>query len=87
MPKTKVEKIEASILIMLRAAKKQAGKGQIPINDPDYAEAYGLHRGFLVGIYGAYSQALRIGLPDGRVVTAQEWFRSLRDRVEAEAGA
>lgn len=85
MPKTRLKEVEDSILTLLRYAKRRSGKAQIPVNDPDYAEAFGLHRGFIIAVYGKYSQTQTVGLPDGSVPTAHEWFRSLRERAEAEA--
>lgn len=83
MPKSKVEKVGDLILSLLREAKKKAGpKRRIPVNDPDYAEAYGAHRGFLLAFYGNYSQEMAVVLPDGTETTAQGWFRTFRDQAD-----
>lgn len=83
MPKTKLEKVEALIVALIKDAKKKVGKaGRIAVSDPDYAEAFGAHRGFLIAFYGAYDQSMLVTLPDGCVTTANDWFRSLRARGE-----
>lgn len=83
LPKHRVEKVESLILGLLQDAKKRVGpKGGIPVCDPDYAEAYGVHRGFLIAMYGEFYQLLPIVLPDGSLTNAQDWFRSLRGRVD-----
>jgi hypothetical protein len=85
MPKTHVDEIEKVIIDLLVNAKHKAGKGQVPVCDPDYADAFGTHRGFLIGRYGKYRQSMDIILPDGTRTTANAWFRDLCDRAEAKA--
>ena len=83
MPKSKVEKVGNLILTLLREAKRNAGpKGRISVNDPDYAEAYGVHRGFLIAYYGNHHQGMAVVLPDGTTTTAQDWFRTFRDQAD-----
>lgn len=85
MPAKKTQEVEALILKLLVAAAKASKVKSIwnvPVSHPDYAEAYGVHRGYLIGIYGSYDQDQRISLPSALVLSANDWWRSLMDRAD-----
>ncbi len=85
LSKTKLEYVEKTILALLKDFYKKPGRPGV--NDPDYAEAFGIHRGFLIANYGRYDSGMEIKLPDGTILKANDWFRSLKEQAEKSAKA
>jgi hypothetical protein len=70
---------------LLGHAKAKADKnGRIPVNDPDYAEAFGLLRGVLLATYGrpGIDTPIRLEAERGEATgTGRDWLNRLKTEV------
>ena len=88
LPKRAVTAAEDLAVALLKDALKEHGQ-RIPVNSPDYAEAFGVLRGLLA--YGGNATAFqpvrtKQGYGDATHESVSRWMGCLRDRAMRELG-
>ena len=86
LPRRAVKSAEDLAVALLKDAIKRNGK-KIPVNDPDYAEAFGLLRGILA--YRGNSSAFQHirtdeGIGPKNYESVSHWIAALHDRAMRE---